>query len=185
MLNTDLYKKEGEQLQIIEGIIRKKDDQEESNFGDYLTRGELNDIFVNKLDAQALTGSKSFTNNANATSFVKTGKDETSVLLADGSDVLLSSLGGVQVKDITNLIVNLDSNNTFNYFKLTRVSTFCTLMMKIQPKIQIITTTATVICSIGTVSTGISPPIPPSTTYPISLATKRKKLTCVHSFRDI
>ncbi|KAA6379720.1 MAG: hypothetical protein EZS28_024753 [Streblomastix strix] len=58
-------------------------------------------------------------------------------------------------------------------------------MMEIQPKTQIGTTTGTVICSIGTYSTGISPPMPPSTSYPIQLATKRKTLTCVHSYRDI
>ncbi|KAA6365119.1 MAG: hypothetical protein EZS28_039354, partial [Streblomastix strix] len=82
----------------------------------------------------------------------------TSVLLAGGVDQLLSQFGGVQVEDITNLILNLHSNITFNYLKLDRI---------------------------GNSSTGISPPTPPSTTYPIQLSTNRKTLTCVHSCRDI
>ncbi|KAA6326632.1 MAG: hypothetical protein EZS28_053924 [Streblomastix strix] len=39
--------------------------------------------------------------------------------------------------------------------------------------------------AIGTSSTGISPPTIPSTSYPIQLATKRKTLTCSHSYREI
>ncbi|KAA6356167.1 MAG: hypothetical protein EZS28_048307 [Streblomastix strix] len=58
-------------------------------------------------------------------------------------------------------------------------------MMEIIPKTQISISTGTIICSIGNSSTGISPPTPPSTTYPIQLATNRKTQTCVHSYRDI
>ncbi|KAA6350848.1 MAG: hypothetical protein EZS28_051872 [Streblomastix strix] len=58
-------------------------------------------------------------------------------------------------------------------------------MMEIIPKTQINTSTTTTICSIGNIGTGISPPTPLSTTYPISLATKRKTLTCHHSYRNI
>ncbi|KAA6384515.1 MAG: hypothetical protein EZS28_019960 [Streblomastix strix] len=60
-----------------------------------------------------------------------------------------------------------------------------TLMMEIQPITQIGSTTGIVICSIGTYSTDISPPTLPRISYPIQLATKRKTLTCVHSYRDI
>ncbi|KAA6324833.1 MAG: hypothetical protein EZS28_054141, partial [Streblomastix strix] len=57
-------------------------------------------------------------------------------------------------------------------------------MMEIIPKTQIATSTQTTICTVGNISTGISPPTPPSTTYPIQLATNRKTLTCVYSYRD-
>ncbi|KAA6371093.1 MAG: hypothetical protein EZS28_033379, partial [Streblomastix strix] len=106
------------------------------------------------------------------------------VLLAGGGDQLLSSFGGVQVEDITSLVVNLHSNITFNYFKLARIGTFYTLMMEIIPKSQIATSTQTTICTVGSINNTITPPTPPCTTYPIQLATKRKTLTCVYSYRD-
>ncbi|KAA6401442.1 MAG: hypothetical protein EZS28_003040 [Streblomastix strix] len=134
---------------------------------------------------QSVTGAKTFNAKVTAPGFVKAGKDDTSVLLAGGWDQLISSFGGVQVEDIINLIHNLHSNITFNYLKLVRIGNFYSLMMEIIPKTQFCTSTGTTICSIGNSSTGISPPTPPSTTYPIQLATKRKTLTCVHSYRDI
>ncbi|KAA6390664.1 MAG: hypothetical protein EZS28_013806 [Streblomastix strix] len=121
---------------------------------------------------QSITGAKTFNSNVNDTGFAKTSTDDTSVLLEGGDDQLLSSFGGVQVEYITNLILNLYSNITFSCLKLTRIGTFYTLMMEIQPKTQISISTGTVICSIGNSSTGISPPTPPSTSYPIQLATK-------------
>ncbi|KAA6401961.1 MAG: hypothetical protein EZS28_002505 [Streblomastix strix] len=153
----------------------------------YLTMSEVDSKltnYVNTANNQEINGTKTFNANVNATGFVKTGKDYTSVLLAGGDDQLLSSFGGVHAEDITNLVVNLYSNIIFNYLKLTRISTFYTLMMEIQPKTQINTSTQTIICTVGNSSTGISPPTPPSTTYPISLATKRKTLTCIYSYRD-
>ncbi|KAA6363582.1 MAG: hypothetical protein EZS28_040891, partial [Streblomastix strix] len=57
-------------------------------------------------------------------------------------------------------------------------------MMEIIPKTQIAISTQTTICTVGSISNTITPPTPPSTTYPISLATKRKTLTCVYSYRD-
>ncbi|KAA6384975.1 MAG: hypothetical protein EZS28_019495 [Streblomastix strix] len=140
--------KEGEQLQIIEGIIIKRKGEEASNYGDYLAKGGLNDTFVNKSNVQTITGSKTLTSNVNPARFVKTGKDDTSDLLAGGGDALLSSFGGVQVQDIIDLIVNLNSSIIFNYLKLARIGNYQNLMMEIQPKTQINTTTATVICSI-------------------------------------
>ncbi|KAA6378860.1 MAG: hypothetical protein EZS28_025615 [Streblomastix strix] len=141
--------------------------------------------YVNTANNQEINGTKTFSSNANATGFAKTGKDDTSVLLAGGGDRLLSAFGGVQVEDITDLVTNLRSNITFNYLKLARIGNFYTLMLEIQPKTQINTSTQSIICSIGTFSTGISPPTPPSTSYPILLATRRKTLACSHSYREI
>ncbi|KAA6388371.1 MAG: hypothetical protein EZS28_016100, partial [Streblomastix strix] len=158
--DSNYVKKTGQATQIL-----RKDEDDVSlseDEDDYLTRAAVYNNFVSRSDNQMIYDTKTFNSNVNATGFVKTGQNGTSVLLGGGGDQLLSLFGGVQVE-----------------------GNFYTLMMEIQPKTQICTTTATVICSIGTYSTGISPPTPPSTTYPISLATKRKTLTCVHSFRDI
>ncbi|KAA6384834.1 MAG: hypothetical protein EZS28_019638 [Streblomastix strix] len=185
--DTNYVKKTGQELQIIHGILRR-DDEELSMSAideDYLIRGEIYNAFVSRYDNQMIYGTKTFNSNVSAAGFAKTCKDDTSVLLAGGCDQLLSSFGGAQVEDITNLILNLHSNITFNYLKLTRIGTFYTLMMEIIPKTQIGISTGTIICSTGTVSTGIFPPTPPSTSYPIQLATKRKTLTCVHLYRDI
>ncbi|KAA6324701.1 MAG: hypothetical protein EZS28_054158, partial [Streblomastix strix] len=57
-------------------------------------------------------------------------------------------------------------------------------MMEIIPKTQIAISTQTTICTVGSISNTITPPTPPSTTYPIQLATKRKTLTCAYSYRD-
>ncbi|KAA6356282.1 MAG: hypothetical protein EZS28_048191, partial [Streblomastix strix] len=43
-----------------------------------------------------VNGSKTFTSNVSATGFAKTGKDDTSVLLAGGGDRLISSFGGIE-----------------------------------------------------------------------------------------
>ncbi|KAA6396947.1 MAG: hypothetical protein EZS28_007523 [Streblomastix strix] len=185
--DSTYVKKTGQELQIIHEILRRDDDElSMSEYNkDYLTRGEIYNVFISLYDNQMIYGTKTFNSNTNAAEFTKPGKDDTSVLLAGGGDQLLSSFGGAQVEDITNLILNLHSNITFNCLKLVRIGTFYTLMMEITPKTQISIQTGTVICSIGTSSTGISPPTHPSTSYPIQLATKRKTLTCVHSYRDI
>ncbi|KAA6359395.1 MAG: hypothetical protein EZS28_045077, partial [Streblomastix strix] len=127
----------------------------------YLTQSEVDAKLTNVVTTnttQSITGAKIFNANVTATGFAKTGKDDTSVLLAGGGDQLLSSFGGVQVEDITSLVVYLHSNIQFNYLKLVLI--------------------------VGSISNTITPPTPPSTTYPISLATKRKTLTCVYSYRD-
>ncbi|KAA6368989.1 MAG: hypothetical protein EZS28_035483, partial [Streblomastix strix] len=159
--DSNYVKKTGQELQIIHGVLQR-DDEELSmseDEDDYLTRGEIYNAFVSR-------------------------KDDTSVLLAGGGDALISSFGGVQVEDITNLVVNLHSNITFNYLKLTRIGTFYTLMMEIIPKTQIAISTQTIICTVGSISNTITPPTPPSTIYPVSLATKRKTLLCAYSNRD-
>ncbi|KAA6366856.1 MAG: hypothetical protein EZS28_037618 [Streblomastix strix] len=45
---------------------------------------------------QSITGAKAFNENVSAAGFAKTGKDDTSVLLAGGGDRLLSSFGGIE-----------------------------------------------------------------------------------------
>ncbi|KAA6373525.1 MAG: hypothetical protein EZS28_030949, partial [Streblomastix strix] len=52
--------------------------------------------YVNTTNNQEINGTKTFNTNVNATGFVKTGKDDTYVLLADGGDRLLSSFGGIE-----------------------------------------------------------------------------------------
>ncbi|KAA6361028.1 MAG: hypothetical protein EZS28_043444, partial [Streblomastix strix] len=184
--DSNYVKKTGQELQIIHGVLRRDDDElSMSEYDlDYLTRGEIYNAFVSRYDNQTIYGTKTFNSNVNAAGFAKTGKDDTSVLLAGGGDQLISSFGGVQVEDITSLVVNLHSNITFNYLKLTRIGTFYTLMKEIIPKTQIATSTQTTICTVGSLSNTITSPTPTSTTYPISLATKRKTLTCVYSYRD-
>ncbi|KAA6376505.1 MAG: hypothetical protein EZS28_027967, partial [Streblomastix strix] len=59
-----------------------------------------------------LTISKTFTSNINATDFVKAGKNNTSVLLGGGGDVLLSSFGGLELVNIT---------YTYNEVSLTQI----------------------------------------------------------------
>ncbi|KAA6367796.1 MAG: hypothetical protein EZS28_036676, partial [Streblomastix strix] len=192
--NNKFVRLEGSIQQTITGRLKYvspfdyPDETQDPVANTYLTQSEVDAKLTNVVTTnttQSITGAKTFNSNVSAAGFAKTGKDDTSVLLAGGGDQLLSSFGGVQVEDITNLIIDLHSNITFNYLKLVRIGTFYTLMMEIIPKTQINTSTTTTICSIGNISTGISPPTPPSTTYPISLATKRKTLTCHHSFRNI
>ncbi|KAA6366694.1 MAG: hypothetical protein EZS28_037778, partial [Streblomastix strix] len=183
--DSNYIKKTGQELQIIHRVLRRDDELSMSEYDeDYLTRAEIYNAFVSRYDNQTIYGTKTFNSNVNAAGFAKTGKDDTSILLAGGGDQSLSSFGGVQVEDITNLVVNLHSNITFNYLKLTRIGTFYTLMMEIIPKTQIAISTQTIICTVGSISNTITPPTPPSGIYPISLATKRKTLTCVYSYRD-
>ncbi|KAA6392665.1 MAG: hypothetical protein EZS28_011813 [Streblomastix strix] len=154
----------------------------------YLIQSEVDAKLTNVVTTnttQSITGAKTINATITATGFAKTGKDDTSVLLAGGGDQLLQSFGGAQVEDITSLIVNLHSNITFNYLKLTRIGTFYTLMMEIIPKTQIAISTQTTICTVESISNTITPPTPPSTIYPISLATRKKTLTCVYSYREI
>ncbi|KAA6362116.1 MAG: hypothetical protein EZS28_042358, partial [Streblomastix strix] len=63
---------------------------------DQSTLGNL----VNTIQDQTVNGSKTFTSNVNATGFAKTGKDDTSILLAGGGDMLLSAFGGLELVNI-------------------------------------------------------------------------------------
>ncbi|KAA6390160.1 MAG: hypothetical protein EZS28_014313 [Streblomastix strix] len=49
---------------------------------------------------QSINGTKTFMSNVSATGFAKTGKDDTSVLLAGGGDMLLSAFGGLELVNI-------------------------------------------------------------------------------------
>ncbi|KAA6367815.1 MAG: hypothetical protein EZS28_036658, partial [Streblomastix strix] len=93
--DSNYLKKTGQELQIIHGVLRRDDDElSMSEYNqDYLTRGEIYNAFVSRYDSQTIYGTKTFNSNINAAGFAKTGKDDTSVLLAGGGDALLSSLG--------------------------------------------------------------------------------------------
>ncbi|KAA6400658.1 MAG: hypothetical protein EZS28_003812 [Streblomastix strix] len=70
----------------------------------YLTMSEVDSKLSNYINAtnnQSINGTKTFNANVNATGFVKTGKHDTSVLLACGSDALISSFGGLTLEYIT------------------------------------------------------------------------------------
>ncbi|KAA6371135.1 MAG: hypothetical protein EZS28_033337, partial [Streblomastix strix] len=65
----------------------------------YLTMSEVDAKLTNVVTTnttQSITGAKTFNSNVSATGFAKTGKDDTSVLLAGGGDRLLSSFGGIE-----------------------------------------------------------------------------------------
>ncbi|KAA6393540.1 MAG: hypothetical protein EZS28_010929, partial [Streblomastix strix] len=69
----------------------------------YLTMSEVDSKltnYVNTTNNQEINGTKTFNSNVNAAGFAKTGKDDTSVLLAGGGDALLSSLGGLELVNI-------------------------------------------------------------------------------------
>ncbi|KAA6374395.1 MAG: hypothetical protein EZS28_030079 [Streblomastix strix] len=100
--DSNFVKKTGQELQIIHGVLRRDDDQlSMSEYDeDYLTRAEIYNAFVSRYDNQTIYGTKTFNSNINADGFAKTGKDNTSVLLAGGGDALLSSLGALELVNI-------------------------------------------------------------------------------------
>ncbi|KAA6372624.1 MAG: hypothetical protein EZS28_031849, partial [Streblomastix strix] len=70
----------------------------------YLTQSEVDaklTNYVNTTNNQEINGTKTFNSTVNAAGFAKTGKDDTSVLLAGGGDALLSSLGGFELVNIS------------------------------------------------------------------------------------
>ncbi|KAA6360930.1 MAG: hypothetical protein EZS28_043542, partial [Streblomastix strix] len=70
----------------------------------YLTMSEVDSKlsnYVNTTNNQEINGTETFNSNVNAAGFAKTGKDDTSVLLAGGGDALLSSLGGLELVNIS------------------------------------------------------------------------------------
>ncbi|KAA6378087.1 MAG: hypothetical protein EZS28_026386, partial [Streblomastix strix] len=78
----------------------------------YLTQSEVDaklTNYVNTTNNQEINGTKTFNSNVNAAGFAKTGKDDTSVLLAGGGDMLLSSFGGAV--DITNVLYTYFRSN--------------------------------------------------------------------------
>ncbi|KAA6386347.1 MAG: hypothetical protein EZS28_018126 [Streblomastix strix] len=82
--DSNYVKKAGQELQLIHRVLRRDEDEvslseDEDN---YLTRAEIYNAFVSRYDNQTIYGTKTFNLNVNATGFVKTGKDDTLVLLA-------------------------------------------------------------------------------------------------------
>ncbi|KAA6401289.1 MAG: hypothetical protein EZS28_003184 [Streblomastix strix] len=55
--------------------------------------------YMNTVNNQLINGIKSLNANINATGYVKTDNNETSILWAGGGDALLSSLGGLQEEE--------------------------------------------------------------------------------------
>ncbi|KAA6367475.1 MAG: hypothetical protein EZS28_036999 [Streblomastix strix] len=88
-------------------ITQSEVDAKLSSKMDSSTLGNL----VNTIQHQTVNGFKTFTSNVSATGFVKTGKDDTSVLLADGGDMLLSAFGVLELVNIncTSNVVSLTS----------------------------------------------------------------------------
>ncbi|KAA6367387.1 MAG: hypothetical protein EZS28_037085, partial [Streblomastix strix] len=86
--DSNYVKKTGQELQIIHGVLRRDDNElSMSEYNeDYLTKGEIYNAFVSRYDNQTIYGTKTFNSNVNAAGFAKTGKDDTSVLLAGGGD---------------------------------------------------------------------------------------------------
>ncbi|KAA6361420.1 MAG: hypothetical protein EZS28_043052, partial [Streblomastix strix] len=80
----------------------------------YLTQSEVDaklTNYVNTDNNQSINKTKTFNANDNATRFVKTAKDDTSVLLAGDVNRLLSAFGGLELVNInyTSNVVNLTS----------------------------------------------------------------------------
>ncbi|KAA6365996.1 MAG: hypothetical protein EZS28_038478, partial [Streblomastix strix] len=80
----------------------------------YLTMSEVDAKLTNVVTTnttQSITGAKTFKSNVSAAGFAKTGKDDTSVLLAGGGDMLLSEFGGLELVNInyTSNVVSLTS----------------------------------------------------------------------------
>ncbi|KAA6395908.1 MAG: hypothetical protein EZS28_008568 [Streblomastix strix] len=108
--DSNYVKKTGQELQIIHEILRRDDDELSVSEYDeeYLTKTEIYNAFVSRYDNQTRYGTKTFNSNVNAAGFAKTGKDDTSILLANGGDMIISAFGGLELVTInyTNNIVS-------------------------------------------------------------------------------
>ncbi|KAA6357132.1 MAG: hypothetical protein EZS28_047341, partial [Streblomastix strix] len=95
--DSNYVKKTGELLQLIDGRLRKgQDDTEElsEDDEDYVTRAEVQRNFVDKSTTQGIIGAKTFYNSVTANGFVKSGGTNQQVLLANGSTKSLSEFSG-------------------------------------------------------------------------------------------
>ncbi|KAA6401506.1 MAG: hypothetical protein EZS28_002967 [Streblomastix strix] len=105
-----------DKTQLIDAYSKSEDDALLLLKADVLTtydKTKIDEMIQNKVDNQTLVnlvnttedqivnGNKTFTSNINAVGFAKTGKDNTSILLAGGGDILLSSLQAGDV-DLSN-----------------------------------------------------------------------------------
>ncbi|KAA6404431.1 MAG: hypothetical protein EZS28_000052 [Streblomastix strix] len=103
--NNKFVRLEGSIQQIITGRLKYvspfdyQDETQDPVANTYLTQSEVDAKLTNVVTTnatQSINGTKTFNSNVSATGFVKTGKDDTSVLLAGGGDRLLTSFGGIE-----------------------------------------------------------------------------------------
>ncbi|KAA6384072.1 MAG: hypothetical protein EZS28_020404 [Streblomastix strix] len=129
---------EGSIQQIITGRLKyvspfgdTYDETQDPVANTYLTMSEVDaklsskmdqstlDNLVNTIQDQTVNGSKTFTSNVIATGFAKTGKDDTSILLVGGGDMLLSAFGGLELVNIncTSNVVSPTSIMALKYYR--------------------------------------------------------------------
>ncbi|KAA6375375.1 MAG: hypothetical protein EZS28_029099 [Streblomastix strix] len=116
--NNKFVRLEGSIQQTITGRLKyvspfggTQDETQDPVENTYLTQSEVDAKLTNVVTTnttQSITGAKTFNSNVSATGFAKTGKDDTSVLLAGGGDALISSFGGLELVNInyTSNVVN-------------------------------------------------------------------------------
>ncbi|KAA6358937.1 MAG: hypothetical protein EZS28_045536, partial [Streblomastix strix] len=117
----------------------------------YLTMSEVDSKltnYVNTTNNQEINGTKTFNANINATGFVTTGKDDTSVLLAGGGDKLISSFGGLTDLTTTQLS-SLHGNINFETMTFSQIGNLRFLFMVIHPYSAISSGTVSGVCTIG------------------------------------
>ncbi|KAA6384126.1 MAG: hypothetical protein EZS28_020348 [Streblomastix strix] len=108
-------------LKYVSPFGQKYDETQDQVANTYLTMSEVDSKltnYVNTTNNQEINGTKIFNSNINAAGFAKTGKDDTSVLLAGGGDRLLSSFGGIE--DLTSSAFS-GMNGAVIQYKLIRI----------------------------------------------------------------
>ncbi|KAA6387864.1 MAG: hypothetical protein EZS28_016609 [Streblomastix strix] len=108
-------------LKYVNIFCQTYDETQDPVVNTYLTMSDVDSKqsnYVNITNNQDINGTKTFNANINATGFVKTGKDDTSVLLAGGGDRLLSSFGGIE--DLTSSAFS-GMNGAAIQYKLIRI----------------------------------------------------------------
>ncbi|KAA6343702.1 MAG: hypothetical protein EZS28_052290, partial [Streblomastix strix] len=108
--NNKFVRLEGSVQQTITGRLKyvspfgeTYDETQDPVANTFLTQSEVDAKLTNVVTTnttQSIAGAKTFNSNISATGFAKTGKDDTSVLLAGGGDMLLSSFGGLELVNI-------------------------------------------------------------------------------------
>ncbi|KAA6389696.1 MAG: hypothetical protein EZS28_014779 [Streblomastix strix] len=108
-------------LKYVSPFGQTQDETQDPVANTYLTMSEVDSKltnYVNTTNNQEINGTKTFNSNINAAGFAKTGKDDTSVLLAGGGDRLLSSFGGIE--DLTSSAFS-GMNGAVIQYKLIRI----------------------------------------------------------------
>ncbi|KAA6404470.1 MAG: hypothetical protein EZS28_000021 [Streblomastix strix] len=125
--NNKFVRLEGSIQQTITGRLKYvspfdyQDETQDSVANTYLSQSEIDAKLTNVVitnTTQSITGTKTFNANVSATGFVKTGKDDTSVLLAGGGDRLLLTFGGIE--DLSSTAFS-NMNGAVIQFKLIRI----------------------------------------------------------------